>query len=442
MNTPIADFVQNYINSNYSRFHMPGHKGIEIGGYEEFDITEINGADVLSHAKGIIAESEENASTIFGTAHTFYTTQGSSTAIFAMLSLVAKPKDTILAARNVHKAFISGCALLDLDVEWLMPKEFTGITECKISAQSVDEKLRYAKKVPAAVYITSPDYLGNIADIKGIASVCKKHSVPLLVDNAHGAYLKFLKDDIHPITLGASLCCDSAHKTLPVLTGGAYLHVSKDAPPSYSGDARSKLALFSSTSPSYLILRSLDLVNPYLFENFKNELSLTIEKINELKICIEKAGFFVKHGEPLKIVLNTDGEKLADILRKNMIEPEFYDKDFLVLMVSPQNTEEDFARIKSVFSTLSDKSFKTRRIPLCLPAESKQKMTIRKAVLAPSELISVDKAKGRICACPTVSCPPAVPVVISGEEITDKIIELLKYYEIEKINCVQKGAEK
>ena len=118
MTTPIADFINEYINRSPARFHMPGHKG--VGEIEKYDITEIAGADVLYSATGIIEKSENNAAELFGTAHSFYSTEGSTLAIKAMLFLASQGKSkTILAARNVHKAFVYGCALLDLKAEWI-----------------------------------------------------------------------------------------------------------------------------------------------------------------------------------------------------------------------------------------------------------------------------------------------------------------------------------
>ena len=124
-------------------------------------------------------------------------------------------------------------------------------------------------KRPFGVYITSPDYLGGVQDIAALAEVCKDFGVPLLVDNAHGAYLRFLpQGGQHPIALGAAMCCDSGHKTLPVVTGGAYLHLGKNAPIQDEAAVRNALALFGSTSPSYLILQSLDKCNQVLSEGY------------------------------------------------------------------------------------------------------------------------------------------------------------------------------
>ena len=230
------------------RFHMPGHKGESALGFEAFDLTEIEGADDLYAAHGIIAKSEENATALFGTAHTFYSTEGATHAIKAMLALatagVEQPR--ILAARNAHKAFLYGCGLLDIDVAWLYDTDTTHLCRCTITPEMLQKALDGAENTYVAVYVTSPDYLGNVQDIEALATVCHAHNIPLLVDNAHGAYLAFCSPSRHPIALGADLCADSAHKTLPVLTGGAYLHIAPRAA-RFAHEARRALSLFGSS---------------------------------------------------------------------------------------------------------------------------------------------------------------------------------------------------
>ena len=239
--TPICDFVRGYAQSGTARLHMPGHKGRAFLGCEEADITEIAGADELYEASGIIAQSEANAARLFGTAQTFYSTEGSSQCIRAMLALAmqAAPgggRPLLLAARNAHKALLYAAALLDFDVEWLWPEpgETGTLCSCPVSAAQLAAALRRQAgqgRRPFGVYVTSPDYLGGLQDLPALAEVCRAHRVPLLVDNAHGAYLHFLPGGSrHPVALGAAMCCDSGHKTLPVLTGGAYLHLGPDAP--------------------------------------------------------------------------------------------------------------------------------------------------------------------------------------------------------------------
>ena len=441
MTTPIFDFVKRYAESKTARFHMPGHKGAGDLGCEAYDITEILGADVLYSAEGIIAESEENASRLFGTHRSYYSTQGSTLAICAMLALATAGKRAphILAARNVHRAFISAAALLDIDAEFIYPSRASHLCACPITAADVDEAIIKAEKTPSAVYITSPDYLGNIADVGGIAKVCKAHGIPLLVDNVHGAYLKFLPEDIHPITLGAAMCADSAHKTLPALTGSAYLHISKDYP-EYAEGARRALALFASTSPSYLTLCSLDLCNKRLAEDYRERLSAVCGLCDRLKSLLRDLGYAVETGEPLKIVIDAASsgipcEEIASALRGEGVEPEFYDDEYLVLMASPENTEDDFARAERVLRSLSPNKTEKPATPHA-PKAHRREMSIREAVFAKSEIIPVEDALGRVCASPTVSCPPAVPIVISGEKITEEDIKLFKYYGIEKLSVL------
>ena len=420
---------------------MPGHKGRGELGVEKFDITEISGADVLYSAEGIIAESENNASRLFGTAHSFYSTQGSSLAISAMLAIVMKSsgRRAVLAARNVHRSFINAAALLDIDAEFMYPSDACHLCACRITSEDVERALTNAKKEFAAVYITSPDYLGNIADVKGIAEVCKRHGLPLLVDNAHGAYLKFLPEDKHPMTLGAAMCADSAHKTLPVLTGGAYLHVSKDYPEFIDG-ARDAMALFASTSPSYLIMSSLDLCNKRLSEDYSEALLRTLERTRDAKASLRALGFCVEDGEPLKIVINAKasgyvGSSLAEHLHLLGIECEFSDEDYLVLMLTPENSERDFSLL---LKTIKDapRVASVRREPPALTKNRERVMSLREAVLSSSEVVIASDSVGRVCAELTVACPPAVPVVISGEKITKEDAALFEYYGINKVKVI------
>ena len=425
---------------------MPGHKGKSRLGFESFDITEIDGADVLYSPDGIILESENNASQLFGAAHTYYSTEGSTLAIKAMLAIATagRERPLVFATRNSHKAFVYAAALLDIDVEWLYPSEFCHLCACNITPNELECALDKCDNKPCAVYVTSPDYLGNVLDINGLSDVCHSHDIPLLVDNAHGAYLHFLNEPAHPIDLGADMCCDSAHKTLPVLTGGAYLHISKDADKDFSQIAREKLSLFASTSPSYLILQSLDLCNEYICDGYGEKLSSLCDRLASLKHKLEEKGFQLCGTEPLKAVIDASssdfsGIALADHLREHGIEIEFSDRDFAVMMFTPENGDEDILRLENALMSFGISGERAiRELPLqsalCAP---KRAMSIREAMFSRSELIPVESAEGRICASPTVSCPPAVPIVISGEKIEKEQIEILKYYGTEQILVVK-----
>ncbi len=442
MKTPICDFIKEYSRRGASRLHMPGHKGRGALGCESFDITEICGADELYHSSGIIRESEETASSLFGTARTLYSTEGSSLCIRAMLYLTklflkeTGKKPLILAARNAHKAFINSAALLDIAVEWIYP-EGGSLFSCDVCADILEKRISEAS--PSAVYITSPDYLGNVADIKELSAVCKKHGCLLLVDNAHGAYLKFLTKSLHPIDLGADMCCDSAHKTLPVLTGGAYLHISRSCPKFFSDNAESALSLFASTSPSYLILQSLDAANKALSGVFSEKLLKVSSETEKLRSSLSQRGYSIAANEPLKLTIapkafGYTGGELYDILSAHNIVCEFADADFLVMMFSCNTRRRDFRRLEKVLMKLPRKPGISVSAPALLPG--KARLRPHEVLFSPKELRKIEDCEGKIFAGAPVSCPPAIPIVIYGEEINKTFIESFKYYGVSACEVV------
>jgi len=440
MTTPICDFVRRYAQTGSIRFHMPGHKGINLLGMEKYDITEIDGADSLYEADGIIAQSEENASALFG-CDTYYSTEGSSQCIRAMLYLAciyAKQngrRPLILAARNAHKTFLSAAALIDFDIEWLYGENQQSYLSCNISAEYIEKMLTELTEKPAAVYLTSPDYLGNIADIKGIAEVCHRYGVLLLVDNAHGAYLKFLTQSQHPVDLGADICCDSAHKTLPVLTGGAYLHISQTVAEKFSPLAKNALAMFGSTSPSYIIMQSLDMANKYIADGYSQEIRKLCGKIEIIKDILAEKGFQLAGQEPLKITIMAKfwgytGAQLAEILQQKNIVCEFCDPDFIVFMFTPQISDKQMDYFVDTLCSILRKEPIAEKPPKF--SKTEKAMSVRDASFSLSEEISVENAAGKVLAAASVGCPPAVPIVVCGEVIDEKAVECFKYYGIKK----------
>ncbi len=496
MDTPIYDFVQQYRAQSAMRLHMPGHKGQGLLGCEGLDITEIEGADNLFAPceGGIIAQSEENARSLFGTAQTHYSAAGASACIGAMLYLAKLTAPTgrqgVFAARNAHKAFVQACALLRIAPHWLYAKaeDAQGLCGCVITPEALEEALcaaqTHPKTLPIAVYITSPDYLGTLADVAALAAVCARYDTPLLVDNAHGAYLKFLPKSQHPIDLGAAMCCDSAHKTLPVLTGGAYLHIAK-AKEAHGGvqtgnagtqtdnanietgnaprqggvcgnavkaacgilprDAKTALSLFSSTSPSYLILQSLDVCNATLAGGYAAQLAACVQRCNALKSALAAQGVAVCEGEPLKLVLDCRAMgvapcAVAQVLREAHIEPEFVDAEYLILMLSPAHTGAQMQFLQEVLCEALHAQAGAASLPPAppMPTQHRVAMPLHEALFARGEVCTPTQAVGRICRVASVSCPPAVPIVVSGEVITAADAALFDYYGIEAVEVVAK----
>lgn len=443
VSTPIVDFLRKYDDSHNIRLHMPGHKGKGALGVEKWDITEISGADFLYGAEGIIAESEKNLAEIFGTKASFYSTEGSSLCIRAMLHAALKVcpfkgRKKIVAAKNVHKTYIYSAALLDFDTVWLTGKS-KDLYSCSVDKDELDKALCENEGV-CAVYITSPDYLGNVADVQEIAQVCKKHNTPLIVDNAHGAYLKFIKPSMHPVDMGADICCDSAHKTLPVLTGGAYLHVAKDSKYGFESMIKESMSLFASTSPSYLIMASLDNANRVMSEDFEAAVFECANKVDRLRTVLEKASFGVTGDEPLKITLKPKvkgytGNEIAHVLEQNGVYPEAYDDDNVVFMFSPCNDEADFGRLEEILLALENRTEIKNASPLIPVLRSI--MTVRQAMMSMSECVDVTHAEGRILASPSVSCPPAIPIAVCGDLITADAVNCFRYYGVKKIDVIK-----
>lgn len=441
MKTPIYDFLRQYDKKNSVRLHMPGSKGkvnIPFG----FDITEIDGADFLFSPDGIIKESEQNASRLFNTAATLYSTEGSSLCIKTMIALLKKAGvNSILAARNAHVSFLNACILSDMEVTWIYPDDkVSSICAGDYTAKMIDKALKKTKI--KAVYVTSPDYLGNISDIKAISEVCKKHGAYLLVDNAHGAYLKFLVPDIHPISLGADMCCDSAHKTMPTMTGGAYLHINREADGIFIKNAKSVMSVFATTSPSYMIMASLDFTNKIINDELRrfNETALMVER---LKSELLSLGYINISKEPFKIAIDAiksdiDAKELYCFLREKNIVAEYYDDGSLVMMFSVMNGEEDYAKTLSAFKEAVGKISANKTLENKFFIDKKtQAINMRDAFFADSEEISIDSAKGRICSASKTVCPPCIPVICAGEVFDKNAIKILKRYGILNVSVVK-----
>ena len=320
----INKFLETY---SHSRFHMPGHNGWA----NPFDITEIDGAGDLYSTAGLIAESEQAYSRFSENgAYTIYSAGGSTLCIQTMIALLKSKGVTSIAAYNdYHVALKNACDLLEVKL-LETPNEIPPHTE--------------------ALWVTSPTYLGDIKDIENIAEQCRKNGTLLAVDNAHGAHL-FTN---HPMLLGADICNDSAHKTLPCLTGGAFLHIKE----SFASKQEAKEAMFrfGSTSPSYLILASLEQSAEYLNTKAEADFKKLAKTYKELDELAAKNGFEQqpKNNDVTKFILHKNGKSGADIataLRSHKIEPELVGEQFVLLMLSPFNKKKDYKKLKSFFKT-------------------------------------------------------------------------------------------
>ena len=407
-------------------FHTPGHKGSPAAlprGLMSLDFTELPDTDSLYDASGPILKAERKAAALFGTARTCFSAGGCTLCIQAMLRLAAPHGGKILCSRVIHRSAVNAMALLGLEPVWALPG---GVAEAA------------SRPGFAAVYVTTPDYYGRLMDLGPVAAACRAHGVPLLVDCAHGAHLMFTQPALHPLRFGASITADSAHKTLGVLTGGAWLNVG-DA--RYAAGAKRAMALFGSTSPSYPVLASLDLAREWL-QAHPGAYPPLQKKVEEIRAFASSRGIGLPKGpcDPTRITLNTasvglTGVQAAQRLRNAGIEPEYADAAYVVLIATPFNTDGDFARLKAALAEL----------PVGAPLSAEPELPplppvaagLREAVLAESEPVPLSAAAGRIAAEAACPCPPGVPVVMPGERITREAVRFLRRYGIPGINVLK-----
>ena len=396
---------------------MPGGKGLN----NPFDITEIHGADSLFETDGIIHESEKNAASLFGAGATLYSCGGSTLAVQGMLGTLRQltQKNTVIAGRYSHKSLLTACILLGFDIKWAYPHRY-------LSAVIVPEEIeRLIDGDTAGVFISSVDYYGGEADISAIAEICRKHGVYLMVDNAHGAYKCFTGN--HPITLGADMTADSAHKTLPALTGGAYLHLKN--PELYTA-AKNAMGMFGSSSPSYLIMDSLDLCNQFISENKPKALS-AVKNVEELKKALCQAGYTLEKSDDMRITVNAaaygrSGNELAQILREKGAECEMSDENYVVLLFSVSQKDEDFEKLSQIMKAIPRKP-SLSAVPHAV-LRPKKVLTPREAYFSPKKSVSLSEAESLICGGIHCPCPPCVPLVMPGEIIDSLcIVELTRY---------------
>lgn len=436
MEKTLVEFLKWYQAEDVSRFHMPGHKGncsfLQSIGVKD-DITEIAGADCLYQATGVLGQLEGALSELYDS-DCFLSAGGSTLCIQTMLTLCRSRK--LFAVRSAHASFFHAAALLGIEPIFLQTTVSASTGLCEPPSATELEGLLKQVSQPAALYLTSPDYWGNTADIEAIASICHQNNTLLLVDNAHGSHRRFLPADRHPLSLGADLCSDSLHKTLPAFTGAALLHVRRGL--FSKQEIKQAMALFGSTSPSYLILLSIARCCDYLKGTAKSDFAALSRK---------KEQFLTETNVPC---LDTDcskltidafrlgyhGKELAALFRQNQMEPEWVQDRYLILLLSPFLRNRDWTRLRRFFLELP------RRAPLAIsgtmpPLEPVRRCSLREATFAPKRAVPISRAVGAVSGETVFSCPPGIPLVAAGEELTEKLCQALKKSGISQINVIK-----
>ena len=435
-NTPLRNRIEKILKEDKTRMYMPGHKGRMAEPFTTiapYDITEIEGADSLYDCDDVLLELEERISGAYGTGASIISAGGSTLGIQTMLYLSRQRGRKIIVARNIHRIAIGMMGILGIDSVWIPCSncENDDYSISGIAKQPTPKDIEGLLKInpdAASVYITSPDYFGQMADIPAISDICKKYKAWLIVDNAHGAHLNRFRAALHPILQGADMCCDSFHKNLPVLTGGAVLHL---ADGELRQEAKYAMSIFGSSSPSYLIMLSIDMALPFM-ESSDDDLLRLGSYISGMKERLYNRGYetvrrFVS--DPLRLAVGYHSigytkKEMKDYLHTHGIEPEYLTEGVLVFMPSSATTEKELEELEMVLTQLPKRpSIAGVNIGLNIP---KQPLSISEAMNRPKMLISTDDALGKISARLVSKCPPGVPIVVPGEEISKQSIYALK----------------
>lgn len=423
-----------------SSFHTPGHKCnfSVLNRLLSLDFTELPMTDSLYEASGIIKKAEDSLSALFKNQKSIFSSGGNTLCIQTMLRLVAPNGGKILCDRVVHRSAVSAMAMLGIEPIWIK-RRFNKENRLydMLNIKEIKNKLKSEADIKAC-YVTNPSYHGILQDIKAISEECKKYGVPVIVDNAHGSHLMFVGKNLHPLKQGADLAADSAHKTLPILTGGAWLHINNEK---FLKDAKSAMALFGSTSPSYPIMASMDICVDWLKNRGKTEFLKLKEKTANIKKLAKEKGFYVldEKCDPVRISLGVwnfgiTGYEFGNYLRKFKVEPELCDEDYVVLIPTPFNSKKDWQRLKRALNNVN-KFYKKNEKPLSYP-EFKLPVaagSIRESIMGEKEVVDVKNSEGKIAAEIVCPCPPGVPVIMPGERIGDFEVEALKKYGISEL---------
>ncbi|MGN1030810.1 MAG: aminotransferase class I/II-fold pyridoxal phosphate-dependent enzyme [Butyricicoccaceae bacterium] len=443
-NATLYDSLRKQAAEHAARFHMPGHKGRAAYTLENpfaIDYTEIPGTGNLYEGDEPILSAERDAARYYGAQDCLFLTGGSTQGVMTAIAAAVPEGGTLVIDRNCHRSATHAMALLDLTPQFVFPRPFADVPG-RIDPQDIARTLERHPE-SAAVLVTSPNYYGVRQDIPAIAAVCHAHGVPLLVDAAHAAHFPAVGLP-SPIQEGADLAAVSAHKTLPALGQSAMLISSGRI----AWETLLETApMFGSSSPSYLLLASIDLARAWLEQTGAELYTSCAQSVENLCTWIAQHTVFgVLRGEwldPCRLTICTggtdlDGFALAQALERAGIVCEMADARHAVLICTGMDTAEDFFRVKQALARIRAHAAPEDWRPAELPAPERV-VSVRKAVFSPYRAVAPEQAVGEVCARAVTPYPPGVPVIYPGERICAEHIEFLRdqcYNTIDKVAII------
>lgn len=459
----LLEKLQQLAVSDCYPFHMPGHKrmqGADFPNPYSIDITEIENFDNLHHPREILKEEQERVAEIYGSRQCFYLINGSTCGLLAAISAATRPGDSILVARNCHKAVYNAMYLRQLTPVYVYPAHTRSGLQGQIWASDVEKKLTENPGIKAVV-ITSPTYDGLVSDVEAIADVAHRRGIPLIVDEAHGAHFGFHEAfPENAVKLHADAVIMSVHKTLPAFTQTALLHLCSDR---IDGALLQRfLGIYESSSPSYILMagisRCMDMVTDAsgrekfqeyvkMLEDFRRRM----EKLRHLRVlgaedfdaaeayAYDKGKIIIDAGDS-----GMSGQQLKEwLLKRCNLELEMASGSYALAMTSLMDTREGFDRLALALEKLdsevdqkqlSEKPVQKHLTPEEIYREQERGMELWKAVDEEHEAVSLAEAEGRISGNYIYLYPPGIPILAPGEKIdgqSKKILEACLQMELD-----------
>lgn len=421
-------------------FHMPGHKRNPDFLRECPDITEITGADDLHHAEYMLKNSMLRATEFFDVQKTLFSTSGSTPLILAAIGGSLKSGSGLLIARNCHKSVYNAAFVNSLKTEYIMPE-----TEPELDCYGVvvpeAVEIALCRTKASAVVITSPTYEGFVSDIKSISEICHSHDALLIVDAAHGAHLGLSKHFLPSArNLGADIVIESAHKTLPCLTGAALLHICTDRVNEKA--IKRAFSIYQSSSPSYPILSSIDSAIRELHSRGEYLFRLQSDRLDDLyrnsEILEHLSIFKGENHDKSKILISCKNASISGfelkklLLSRYKIECEMAMPNFVLALSTVADTAIGFDKLCFALREIDTEIQKGgRNFDLSRLSPPIVKCSIREALESDIESIPTEFSVGKISADFVYAYPPGCPLIAPGEVVTASALSAIKNLE----NC-------
>lgn len=460
MDQTLYDHLMDYSKKIYP-MHMPGHKMGRLGNLKSLytiDVTEVDGTDNLHAPTGVIKIAQEKAASLFGAEKSYFLVNGSTVGLMAAVTAVCQEGDSLIVARNCHRSVYDGLITAGVNPIYIYPQIIN--KNGLVGGIDPEEVKMVVKQNPEAkgLVITSPTYEGFTSDIKKIAEILHEHNKILIVDEAHGAH--FIMHQSFPKTAlsqGADIVIQSIHKTLPSLTQSAILHINSHLV--NENKVQSALRLYQTSSPSYILMASLDgcrnLLEQHgegLFEQYASELQEVRKKLKTLKHLRLVDNEFIGYSAIVdmdisKILISTIdtdlmGIHLEQILRTDYnIQVEMATGNMILAM---STIADDKKALEALYRALAAIDSGLKHKPAKDDINDRQPirpmidLSPRKAYFADTEQVSLEKARGSISGDYIIPYPPGIPIVAPGEVITDEIIDRLKDDILKGINILGK----